>query len=159
MDELTKLVKRLPPDQRERVYGFTSAIDKAIQDQFKHKLRLTLAVLIFPGIMGLSVVAYPETIAQVIADLWGVFIVVLLAGILLTTHRGIHLHRRFFLLMSASMALALAMLLPFILFIEVTNRWMAAIVVYNICLALYVIGSFGFYLIVMGINPPKEPYG
>jgi hypothetical protein len=39
------------------------------------------------------------------------------------------------------------------------NIWMAAIVVYNICLALYVIGSFGFYLLVMGINPPGEPYG
>jgi len=159
MDDLGKKIKRLYREQRRYLRDTALARLQAVRNQYKHKWRLTLFLWLFPLLLALLVVAYTEDMAQIISELWAGFSLVLMFGILLTKYRGVHLHLRFSTIMSVSLLLSLVMLLPFIFFIEVTNRWMAAIVVYNICLALCVIGSFGFYLLVMAISPPREPYG
>ena len=159
MDDFGKLTKTLYREQRKYLRGTALAIREAIHNQYKHKWRLTLFLWLFPLLLAFAVVAFTEGMAQVISDLWFGFSLVLIAGVLLTKYRGVHLHLRFSILMSVSLLLSLVMLLPFVFFVEVTATWMAAIVVYNICLALCIIGSFGFYLLVMGISPPKEPYG
>lgn len=159
MDELGRKIKTLYREQRLYLRDTMKARLQAVRDQYKHNWRLTLFLWLFPLLMAFAIVAFTEDMAQVVSDLWFGFSLVLMFGILLIKYRGIHLHLRFSTLMSVSLLLSLAMLLPFVFFIEVTNIWMAAIVVYNICLALCIIGSFGFYLLVMGINPPKEPYG
>ncbi|MBS4016462.1 MAG: hypothetical protein KGZ86_08535 [Candidatus Latescibacteria bacterium] len=158
MNELGKQTRTLYREQRQYLRGTAEAMQLAIRNQFKHNWRQTLPVLVFPAIMALSAIAFPDTISQVIADLWGIFSVLLFAGILLTFYRGVRLHRRFSLLMACSMSLALAMLFPFVFLLDINNRWLAAIVIYNVCLALYALISFSIYLLLMGFKPPREPY-
>lgn len=158
MDEWRKRYNLLDPDQRKYIADTAEAMLDTASKRFMHNWRQTLMVLVFPGLMAVYAVIDPESAGRVISDLWNFFSFVLVVGIFLTTYRGIRLHSRFSLLMSSSMVLALAMLVPFVFFLEITARWMAVVVLYNTFLAFYVIVATSIYLLMMGIAPPREPY-
>ena len=158
MDEWRKYYSLLTPEQRRFMKELGENLEKEAKHEFMHKWRQTLPVLLFPALMSLFAVIDPETAGRVIEDLWGVFSIILLLGIILAMYQGVRLHRRFSLLMACSLILAIVMLVPFIFLVDVTTSWMAVIVIYNISLAFYLVVTMGIYLVMMGINPPRGPY-